>query len=48
MTDRTVVSATWIGDSLKGSQIAPVLRATAPGTYEIDLPTRNIRRNAGK
>jgi hypothetical protein len=48
VTDRIVVSATWLGDSLNGSQTAAVLRATAPGTYEVELPTRTVRRGPGQ
>ena len=48
MIDRVVVSAEWIGDSLNGSQTAAVLRATSPGVYEIELPTRSHRRGSGQ
>ncbi len=38
-----VVAAQWLGNGVMPSQIATALRASAPGRYVMDLPTRDRR-----
>jgi hypothetical protein len=45
--DRVVVASQWVGDGLNGSQTATTMRVTAPGRYEIKLPTREERTGRG-